>query len=345
MKQKVIYLIMMLFSAIAMQAQVADYTITNVSTDPERPNENTWYREFRKLAITLTSVNGAEEANDLYLELQPVESQYLDYPKCMLQRQVIAAGETITQTFDFTEVFDRGNFTAGNHYRVNMYKGEKDQDVSEGFSGMTKIYTFEVYFSKEIQVVVADGSMFDSFSCSDCVDFRNANNTDVIAAYTVSYNPDTPNKVTLKRHKNVLPANTGVILYAPKATKSQSFYTVESPTATVDDENQMVAVTTGAYVNATNDGKFNYVVSEDKFSALLGPTFIEGGKAYLSIERNPAQNSGTFSIIYDPTGIDEVQEEKTLFGNGHLYTIQGQKAAYLQSGQIYICNGKKVLVK
>lgn len=347
MKQKVIILLILLFSAIAMQAQVADYTITNVSTCPDMADNGygSWYKNSRKLTVTFASTQGANQSSDLYMEITPKETQYLGQVACRIQRPAISERGTVTETFNFTNIFGLGNFTDGESYKLTFYKGE-DQSSPYDFTVMMELYSLDVTYSKDVMVEVEGGFKFDTFSCSDNVDFRNANNTDVIAAYTVNYNKSTPDKVTLKRHKKVLPANTGVVVYAPTSTKFQAMGTVENASGvTVDADNKMVPVTVDAEVAATNDGKFNYVVSEDKFSALLGPTFIESGKAYLSIERNPAQNSGTLSIIYDPTGIDEVQEEKTLFGNGQIYTIQGQKAGYLQSGQIYICNGKKVLVK
>lgn len=346
MKQKVIILLILLFSAIAMQAQVADYTITNVSTCPDMADNGygSWYKNSRKLTVTFASTQGANQSSDLYMEITPKETQYLGQVACRIQRPAISERGTVTETFNFTNIFGLGNFTDGESYKLTFYKGE-DQSSPYDFTVMMELYSLDVTYSKDVMVEVEGGFKFDTFSCSDNVDFRNANNTDVIAAYTVSYETGTPDKVTLKRHKKVLPANTGVVVYAPTSTKFQVLETVESTTATVDAGNKMVAVTAGANVDAINDGKFNYVVSEDKFSALLGPTFIEGGKAYLSIVRSPVQYAREFSIIDDPTGIDEVQEENTFFGNGQIYTIQGQKAGYLQPGHIYICNGKKVLVK
>lgn len=349
--KKTLLLFLALLSVLGMWATdpTPTYTITAaysvLQASDQNGDYNVWCKDQRAITLTFSSTQDVASDLILYYELKPVDGEYT-YPKRnKMMIPAITANTPLNKTYNFIEQTAVSDFTDGNEYKLSLYYVNPTNSEPTEKTLLTECTIKYVHEPQTITVRVADGATFDTFSSALNVDFSKTNNTDVIAAYTASYDRTTPNKVTLTRYKKVLPANNGVILYAPKTTKSQSFNVVATTSVTVDAVNKMVAVTNGANVETTTGQSFNYVVSGSDFSALSATTIIEGGKAYLSIERNPIHNPGSFSIIYDPTGIDEVQEEKTLFGDGQIYTIQGQKAGYLQPGQIYICNGKKVLVK
>lgn len=349
MKQKFIYLVMMLFSAIAMQADIADYTITKVITCPEVAYERNWYINFRKLSVTFTSVQGSEQSSDLYMEITPVETEYLGPVTCRMTRPAISAGGTVTKTFNFTEVFDIGNFIKGMHYTLMLYKGEP-QSAPYDFTRMTKLDSLTVSFSDSVMVEVADGCTFDTFSCSDCVDFRDSFKIDLIAAYTVDYDSSNPSVVHLKRHRNILPANTGVVVYAPTSTKFQVLDTVaDADGVTVDPANKMVAVTSDIVDPNTNEF-FNYYVKEDAFEAITSSMELPKGKAYLSILRDPGsqRNAKPLDLGFYSDGVMSVEadcQSVPLFGKGAVYNLRGQKVKTLTPGQIYVIDGRKVYVE
>ena len=46
-----------------------------------------------------------------------------------------------------------------------------------------------------------------------------------------------------------------------------------------------------------------------------------------------------------PTGISEINTESSIFNNGAIYNLRGQKVENLKAGEIYIQNGKKFIIK
>lgn len=253
---------------------------------------------------------------------------------------VLAAAETSDGSSPKSVTIE-ANLTAGTTYYAYF---------AEGGSSITKLeYAITTGTASTITATVASSRTFGSFSSIYNVDFSDADCTDEVKAYTVKFNATT-NTVNLTRYKGVLPAGTGVVLYAPNTTKSQAFSTVASTTATVADNDMVgtpVATTIAESVGKNGTTYYNYGLYEDTFHPLYAGT-IAAGKAYLSIPYNSAASGAKAIMLYlddeNATGIETLTN--TSVNDGHsIYNLQGIKVATPVPGKVYIINGKKFMMK
>lgn len=165
-----------------------------------------------------------------------------------------------------------------------------------------------------------------------------------VEVYTATY---AAGKVTLhKVEESVVPANTGVIVFAPKGTYTANLTTTEAAELANNDLKQTAA---GA-VTATGI-EYALVREKDASGAYTGKACfgkmgagqtIAQNKAYLEITDQSAAK--TLSIGFEETdGISAATAaEKAL--RGDCYTLDGKKAQKPEKG-IYIMNGKKFTAK
>ncbi|MBQ0073195.1 MAG: InlB B-repeat-containing protein [Prevotella sp.] len=250
--------------------------------------------------------------------------------------------------------YGNNGFQQVTHYYTltSDFNGEYAITLTRGSKSGTNLFltSVEITRASSVTASVAASRTFGTFSSIYNVDFSDASEEDMIAAYTVKYNGG--NTVNLSRHRDVLPAGHGVILFAPTDTKSWNFNTVATTNATVAD-NDMIGVPVTKTVQVIEEKNstmyYNYIISADAFHPLSAAGNIAAGKAYLSVPKNPnASNAKTIAINFgdnNTTGVDEVRQSISLFGNGKIHNLQGIEVNRPVSGKIYIVNGKKLIMR
>ena len=139
---------------------------------------------------------------------------------------------------------------------------------------------------------------------------------------------------------DVIPANTGVLLYASEGT-----YNFES---TADANNIENNIFVGTTEETTVDALSVYVLAnkEDKGLGfyLLNDTRVPANKAYIPV--NSVSKAANFLGFGDSdiTGIESAEAAADAAAQNAIhYDLQGRRVAAPQKGQLYIVNGKKVL--
>lgn len=160
-----------------------------------------------------------------------------------------------------------------------------------------------------------------------------------VNAYTATLNE---NNITLNAVTGVLPAETAVILEGNAATAS---FALTSENSTVDKGNMqgtleaktIVAGTTDYLILGTKGGALGFYLPNENM------TSIAGNRAYFNISANNAAQKG-FSLNFDVvSGVNNA-----VVGNnnqGVIYDLTGRRVNNTVKGGIYICNGKKIIIK
>lgn len=166
-------------------------------------------------------------------------------------------------------------------------------------------------------------------------------------AYTVKNENGTYYLSRLNLTDQVLPANTGVILAANKATTTP-FIPVPATTAPEAPTDNQLQATSGAAVTvdpATNAYIFT-AKNNVAFFGLLSSSnrSIKAFKAYLTVESNAAPRlSLNFGDDNVTTGINTITngEQKADI----IYDLSGRRVTNVQRAGVYIVNGQKRLIK
>lgn len=168
-------------------------------------------------------------------------------------------------------------------------------------------------------------------------------------AYTVKNENGTYYLSRLNLTDQVLPANTGVILAANKATTTP-FTPVPATTAPETPTDNQLQATSGAAVTidaATNAYIFTAKNKVAFFGLLSSDTSkrkINAFKAYLTVESNAAPRlSLNFGDDNVTTGINTITngEQKADI----IYDLSGRRVMNVQRAGVYIVNGQKRLIK
>lgn len=163
-----------------------------------------------------------------------------------------------------------------------------------------------------------------------------------VVAYTANMNGD---NVTFEELGNVVPKNTGVVLYAAeanaaiteKAVPATENVTVEGTNLLVGTNGAAVTVDAGvnAYIMAYNEAegvKFFKLADNDRT--------IARNKAYLDLT---GANSNLLNFRFEfedtLTGVEHIETSDV---NAPVFDLQGRRVQNVQSG-LYIVNGKKVI--
>ncbi len=147
-----------------------------------------------------------------------------------------------------------------------------------------------------------------------------------------------------------IPAYTAVVLIN-SAQASSSIFTVTSGLSSVVDAD--VNLLKGTLTSMTLDlsssspyysmGRLNGQIGFYKFNS-NGTTSITLGAHKAFLEVPGASNSNGFTLTLDDvTGINEIVNSKS--SNSKCYDLWGRKVAVPQKGEIYIVNGKKLIMK
>ena len=144
---------------------------------------------------------------------------------------------------------------------------------------------------------------------------------------------------------NVIPAETGVVLWDPKAKETYTAYlTITEAEATgVSNDNKFVGwVMTKTNPN-TVDGDYYSLGKKNEsmaFYRYVGAN-LQGFRARIERDDAPANASVLTMRFNNATGIEEVI---SAFQNGAVYDLSGRRVATPTKGT-YIVNGKKVFIK
>ena len=138
---------------------------------------------------------------------------------------------------------------------------------------------------------------------------------------------------------NIVPANTGVILYTEEAG---NYTGTIIDTDVAITENELVGVTTETAVPWTANSKYNYILQGGVFKKATGAK-LHAGKAYLSTSYQAT--SRELQIVFESeneaTGIADVRSQKE---EGGFFNLSGQRVTKPTKG-LYIKDGKKMIVK
>lgn len=171
---------------------------------------------------------------------------------------------------------------------------------------------------------------------------------DGVEAYYVTADGVNSTYITLAKIENgVVPANTGVILYAEAGTYNLD---ITSTGATAINGNLLSGtaaatyVTDDAYVLSNQDGEIGlYKATKNQSNNSAWKN--NSHKAYLPASAVPAaaQASNGFRFGEGTTGIDQITENREQ--STVIYDLTGRKIENVTAPGIYIIGGKKVLVK
>ena len=170
-----------------------------------------------------------------------------------------------------------------------------------------------------------------------------------VTAYTASANGE-GNAVTLtKISDGIIPANTGVILFAESAGNYEINVSETGKGAIAG--NELVGVTTRTSIPETSADKYNYIFSkkgdEIGFYRASG-AYLLPNRAYLSTSKRDAAAREFMVIMFDEgetTSLREIRNEELGIKNAEFFNLNGQRVATPVKGNIYIVNGKKVMFK
>jgi hypothetical protein len=236
-------------------------------------------------------------------------------------------------TFDFTE----GTYDQSASYTLTNTTSKNAWVDHITFSYTTGGITYSGYCTSLPGVdVTIPSSKLLSFCYNQKLDFS----TTDVKAYKAAVSDG---KVTLTK-VDVVPANTGVILYC----ETPATYTINITDKTASDVtgNEMVGVTERTLVEWTSDGKYNYILQGGEFKKASNG-YLKAYRAYLHTSYNvAAPGARELEIVFDEeeaTGITDVRSMNADV-NGSAYDMQGRKVEQPQKG-LYIVNGKKVVIK
>lgn len=147
---------------------------------------------------------------------------------------------------------------------------------------------------------------------------------------------------------DLIPANTGVLL----SGTANATYTLLQTTTDDSYSNNLFRGTTSAETIADN-GKVHYILgTKSGECGLYWPSGTEqgvgafenkAGKAYLEIEPSAAP-AGAPGFILRGKDVVTAVEDMPVNEDGEYYDLLGRKVANPQPGNLYICNGKKILL-
>ncbi len=163
-----------------------------------------------------------------------------------------------------------------------------------------------------------------------------------LTAYYVSETNST--HASLEEVGNVIPANTGVLLYA-EVTESTTFnLTIGGDDSEVNSMMKGSAASTyveeDSYVLSNKEGIGFYTALKNQQE---GASWLNNGfKAYLPMSATQGANMLRFNFGGETTAIDAVEVENA---NAPIYDLSGRRVLSTVKGGIYIQNGKKFIVK
>jgi hypothetical protein len=247
------------------------------------------------------------------------------------------------------------NWQFKNNASTPMYLAVYADDYWRNYSSSTTNQNGKFYLYKQVTVsvkyyynshpttsVTIGDSNYASFCSPAALDFTS---TDV-KAYKAKVDGG---KVVLTQ-VNVVPANTGVILYCETADDYDIPLASSTPAAV--DNNEMIGVNTRTLVEWTtgDDGKYNYILQGGVFKKAATGGHLKANRAYLHtsyvVPTTSARDYLEFAFEDDneTTAVNEITNTNLMNNTNEFFDLQGRKVAQPTKG-LYIVNGKKVVIK
>lgn len=245
------------------------------------------------------------------------------------------SGENISILWDVTgNTFVENGFTINVKGSIRDRANYRDGKLAFWNNGMGSGSALRIYDNVELPLTQVGEKYYATTYLPFAVTIPEGVN-----AYTATLNE---NNVTLNAVTGVLPAETAVILEGNAATAS---FALTSENSTVDKGNML-----GTLEAKTIDaGTTNYLILGRKGDALgfylpkETMTSIAGNRAYFNISANNAAQKG-FSLNFDVvSGINNAVAGNN--NQGVIYDLTGRCVNNTVKGGIYICNGKKIIIK
>ena len=117
---------------------------------------------------------------------------------------------------------------------------------------------------------------------------------------------------------------------------------------------------TVTYSNATKSNTTGFIVTNGSVESFYGETAVSGvssadsytftvaadGDVTLTTDGGKGTRVFTISVVDPATGISDINNRaSSIFDNGAIYNLRGQKVENLKAGEVYIQNGKKFMVR
>lgn len=244
-------------------------------------------------------------------------------------------GENISILWDVTgNTFVENGFSINVKDRIRDRANLRDGKLAFWNRGISAGSALRVYENVELPLTLVGEKYYATTYLPFAVTIPEGVN-----AYTATLNG---NNVTLNAVTGVLPAETAVILEGNAATAS---FALTSEKSTVDKGNMQGTLE----AKTIEAGTISYLILGTKGGALgfylpkETMTSIAGNRAYFDISANNAAQKG-FSLNFDVvSGINNA-----VVGNnnqGVIYDLTGRRVNNTVKGGIYICNGKKIIIK
>lgn len=242
------------------------------------------------------------------------------------------SSEEINLTLNHGNVFRYNTSISG--FRFYKSATYTNQAAVYLYKKITSTPTYSLGTPKSVTV---GDSKYATYCSNEGLDFSASD----VKAYTAKVDG---NKVVLTQVANdIVPANTGVILYCETAGNYD--IPVIKTSATVSD-NEMVGVTESTSVAWTTDDKYyNYILQNGVFNNANGGN-LKANRAYLHTTYDvTAPGARALVMVFDgeTTGIKDNKRE-TITNSREFYNLNGQRVAQPTKG-LYIVNGNKVIIK
>ena len=164
-----------------------------------------------------------------------------------------------------------------------------------------------------------------------------------VTVYTAAVSAEGNAIVLTPVDTEVIPANTGVLLYSETAG-DKVFYTATEAADADFSGNELIATSVEAYATVPTGGTY-YALKAGvaEFAVINGGVVLSANKAYIKAPENSEAKPMRMVIGGQTTGINEVDAADGA-ADGAYYTLQGVKVENPTKG-LYIHNGKKVIIK
>jgi uncharacterized repeat protein (TIGR02543 family) len=314
--------------------KTATYVMTVTNTDPNAPGtENNPYTVAQ--AIAATPASGTSEnvyirgiVSGFFNDAQSITSD--NYHRYYISD----GGTTDNQLLIFN----------GKGLNEVAFSSAADLQIGDVVTVYGKLTTYSnapevakdnYIVSQEAPVTITDAN-FATFSSARAMDFSATG----IKAYTGKVENDYVKLTEIAG--GIVPAETGVILYAEDAKTYNVPVTTTSATIT---DNELVATLIETEVEWEDGTNHNYILQASSTGAVFNKATgakLRAGKAYLSTPA--AVIAARLSVVFEDeaTGIASVNVKSTKTDGA--YNLNGQRVAAPRKG-LYIVNGKKVVVK